>query len=246
MRRIPGWLMAQVAGWVDYNCNRAARPWVRLHRDMGWHINFFAVQAGVPMTGLFVPCSPSDVAELVAAYPLCWLVTGGADDRLATPLPLLPEQDPETGAVQSLLGHIPRRHPQCKALEVDSRATILCLGPQAYVSPRLVSKPQWGATWNYASCQFEVEVQFVPDETDHALSKLAKALEGKGPGAWTPELMGDRYEPLKAYIIAFRAHVRDARPRFKLGQDEDASTFEEIVDRHPDSQLADWMRRSRR
>lgn len=197
------------------------------------------------MTDLFVPRLQSDVSDLVTAYPLCWLVTGDAEDRYATPLPLLPEQDENSGAVKSLLGHIPRRHPQCKILQQDPRASILCMGPQAYVSPRLVSKDRWGATWNYAACQFNVDVEFVPDETDLALSRLAKALEGDRPDAWSPDQMGDRYEPLKARIIAFRAHVRNARPRFKLGQDEDPPTFKEITERHPDHELASWMRRSR-
>jgi transcriptional regulator len=196
------------------------------------------------MTSPFVPRDASDVTRLVEAYPLCWVVTGGADNRLATPLPLLPEVDAE-GVVDSLLGHIPRAHPQCKALESDPRASILSMGPQGYISPRLVSNLTWGPTWNYASCQFDVEIQFVPDETDNALSRLAEALEGSDAGAWKPEQMGDRYELLKTRIVAFRAHVRATHARFKLGQDENDLTFGEIVGGHADAELADWMRRSR-
>ena len=196
------------------------------------------------MASPFVPRAQSDVAKLVEAYPLCWIVTGGGADRLATPLPLLAEVDGE-GAVQSLLGHIPRAHPQCAALENDPRASILCLGPQGYISPELVSNPTWGPTWNYAACRFEVEVQFVPDETDAALSRLAGALEGWNADSWTPERMGPRKEELKKRIIAFRAHVRETHARFKLGQDENEVTFGEIVEGHADSELAEWMRRAR-
>jgi transcriptional regulator len=196
------------------------------------------------MTTPYEPRDPSDVTRLVEAYPLCWIVTGGAGDRLATPLPLLPEADDE-GVVRSLLGHIPRAHPQCVALEGDPRATILCTGPQGYVSPRLVSNPTWGPTWNYAVCRFEVDVQFVPDEIDAALSRLAEALEGSGAGAWTTGRMGPRYEQLKPRIIAFRAHIRETHARFKLGQDENELTFGEIVEGHADAELAEWMRRAR-
>jgi transcriptional regulator len=196
------------------------------------------------MTTPYEPRDRSDVTRLVEAYPLCWIVTGGAGDRLATPLPLLPEAGDE-GVVQSLLGHIPRAHPQRAALERDPRATILCMGPQGYVSPRLVSNPTWGPTWNYAVCRFEVDVQFVPDEIDAALSRLAEALEGSGAGAWTTDRMGPRYEQLKPRIIAFRAHVRETHARFKLGQDENELTFGEIVESHADAELAEWMRRAR-
>jgi transcriptional regulator len=196
------------------------------------------------MTNLFVPRQASDVAKLVDAYPLCWIVSGAADDRLATPLPLLAERDAD-GNVTALFGHIGRSNAQQAALERDPRAAILCMGPQGYVSPRLVANPTWGPTWNYGACRFEVDVEFVPDETDSALSRLAEALEGSGEGAWRPDRMGPRYEKLKQFIIAFRAHVREAHPRFKLGQDESEATFNEIIEGHTDRNLIDWMQRSR-
>jgi transcriptional regulator len=196
------------------------------------------------MTSPFVPSESADVARLVDAYPLCWVLSGGAQDRLATPLPLLAETD-EAGAAQSLFGHMAKGNPHCAALERDGRATILAMGPQGYISPRLVSNPTWGPTWNYAVCRFEVDVRFVPDETDAALSKLAAALEGNDPDAWTPDHMGDRYDQLKPRIIAFRAHVREAHARFKLGQDESEVVFGDIVGGLADRILAEWMIRAR-
>ena len=196
------------------------------------------------MTNPYRPRDPSDVAQLVAAYPLCWVVAGGPEGRLAAPLPLLAETDPN-GQVESLLGHMARVNPLRSALENEPRATILCMGPQGYVSPRLVSNPTWGPTWNYAACRFEVVIRFVPEETDSALWRLAEALEGDGPGAWTPDRMGDRYGQLKERIIAFRAHVRESDPRFKLGQDESDVVFSDIVESLADRTLADWMRQTR-
>jgi transcriptional regulator len=196
------------------------------------------------MTNPYRPRDPSDVAKLVEAYPLCWVVAGGSDRRLAAPLPLLAQTDPN-GRVESLLGHMARANPLRSALESEPRATILCMGPQGYVSPRLVSNPTWGPTWNYAACRFEVVIHFVPDETDSALWRLAEALEGNGPGAWTPDRMGDRYDQLKERIIAFRAHVRESDPRFKLGQDESDVVFSDIVETLADRTLADWMKQTR-
>jgi transcriptional regulator len=196
------------------------------------------------MTSPYVPRESADVARLVEAYPLCWVLSGGAEDRLATPLTLLSETD-EAGTVQSLFGHIAKANPHCPALERDGRATILAMGPQGYISPRLVSNPTWGPTWNYAVCRFEGDVRFVPHETDAALSQLAAALEGTDPGAWTPDCMGDRYHQLKPHIIAFRAHVRAQHARFKLGQDESDVVFADIVERLADRTLADWMNRTR-
>jgi transcriptional regulator len=192
----------------------------------------------------FLPREPSDVSDLVEAYPLCWIVSGSDADRHASALPLLPEQDPG-GRVASLFGHIARSNPQQQALERDPRATILCMGPQGYISPRLVSNPTWGPTWNYAICRFETEVSFVPEETDEALSRLAAALEGSERESWTPERMGERYHKLRRHIVAFRAHVLETHAKFKLGQDENDVVFGDIVGGLEDRTLAEWMLRSR-
>lgn len=192
----------------------------------------------------FVPRDPSDVVALVESYPLCWVVSDDGGNRFATPLPLLAEQDSE-GRLVSLFGHIAKSNPQQQALERSPRATILCMGPQGYVSPRIVSSPTWGPTWNYAVCRFETEVRFVPEETEAAVWRLAAALEGAGPGDWTPEQMGERYHQLKQRIVAFRARVLGMDARFKLGQDENDVVFNDIVEGLADRTLAGWMSRSR-
>ena len=119
------------------------------------------------MSNPFLPREDSDVADLVRANPLCWLVSGTADERFATPLPLLPETEGH-GAVTSLLGHFGRSNPHVAALQASPHATILSMGANGYITPRLVSKRGWGPTWNYAVTRFEVEVRFVPEENDGA------------------------------------------------------------------------------
>lgn len=193
---------------------------------------------------LFAPRDPADLSRLVQAYPLCWIVSCNGENRHATPLPLLAEQDAD-GRVVSLFGHIARSNPQQSALEQNPRATILCMGPQGYISPMLVSNPTWGPTWNYAVCRFETEILFVPEETDKAVSQLAMALEGAAPDSWTPERMGERYHQLKQRIVAFRAKVLETHAKFKLGQDENEMVFEDIVRGLDDRTLADWMVRAR-
>ena len=195
------------------------------------------------MSNLFEPRQGSDIADLVKAYPLCWVVSGDAGSRHATPLPLLAETD-EAGEVRSLFGHMARSNPQQAALESDPRAAVLCMGPQGYISPGLVgSNPTWGPTWNYAVVRFETEIRFGAEQNDAALWRLAESLEGN---AWTPERMGERYDKLKPRIVAFRARVLETHARFKLGQDENGTVFNEIVEGHPNRPLADWMRRSRK
>lgn len=195
------------------------------------------------MSSPFAPRSQSDVLALVQDYPLAWVVSC-EHNAPATPLPLLAECDGD-GRIVSLFGHFARRNPQVEALQASPKALILFQGPQGYVSGRLVSKQKWGPTWNYAVARFDVHIEFVPNEIDAALRALAAHLEAGQAEPWTVESMGERYEELQQYIIAFRAHVEHVDATFKLGQDETRETFQEIVAGHGNKDLTGWMRRLR-
>lgn len=195
------------------------------------------------MSSPFGPRSESDILALVQGHPLAWVISR-EHNAPATPLPLLAECD-GSGRIVSLFGHFARRNPQVEALKASPKALILFQGPQGYISGRLVSKERWGPTWNYAVARFDVRIEFVPNEIDAALRALAAHLEAGQAKPWTVERMGERYEELQQYIIAFRAHVEHVDATFKLGQDETWETFEEIVAGHSNKELTKWMRRLR-
>lgn len=185
----------------------------------------------------FAPRAPGDVLELIADRPLAWVISR---DFQATPLPLLAETDAR-GSLVSLLGHFARRNPQVAALQADERALILFQGPEGYISPRLVSNPTWGPTWNYAVVRIEAAITFVPQETDAAVRRLASHLERTHRNPWRVEEMHNRYAELLQHIVAFRARVLSMRATFKLGQDENDATFQEIVAGLAGGQLAALM-----
>ena len=191
---------------------------------------------------IYVPRSRDDVAELIREYPMGLVVSAGIEGHAVTPLPLLAEIG-EDGQVASLFGHIARRNPLADMFARDPHALIIFQGPQGYVSPGLVSNLTWGPTWNYALVTLEVEIVLLPEETEKALEALAIHLE---EGAWAPRQMGERYDQLRQRIIAFRAIVRSMEAKFKLGQDENPETFQEIVQGIDNPELARWMIRSGR
>lgn len=195
------------------------------------------------MTQLFQPRKTSHIADLIGDYPLAWVVSQGPGGHAASPLPLLAEAA-DDGTVRSLFGHFARSNPQVEVVARQPEAMILFQGPQGYIPPRLVSRQGWGPTWNYAVVRFDVEIALVPDENGAALARLAAALERDRPQPWRPDMMGARYDELAPRIIAFRATVRATHARFKLGQDEAADTFEEIVDGLGDGPLARWMKKT--
>ena len=198
--------------------------------------------------GKHVPASASDVTRLVRDYPFAWLVTMDGREFCATPLPLRPEVD-EQGVVVALLGHFARRNPHVELLRRHPRTLVLFMGPHGYISSSWLADRTRTPTWNYASAQYVVDVEFFDDAraTTDVVRDLVAAMESRRPAAWSIEDMGPRYERLVSGIIAFRAPVRERRVKFKLGQDERDSEYVDIVRALAASgqdELLEWMQRS--
>ncbi|MDM8010833.1 MAG: FMN-binding negative transcriptional regulator [Parasphingorhabdus sp.] len=189
------------------------------------------------MEPTFKPSAPQQIKQLIDEYPLAWLVSQDFD---ATPLPLLAEVN-DKGKLTSLLGHIALRNPQYAYLRDNPDALILFTGPQAYMSPNLLSDRDWAPTWNYAVLRMKVRVKFVPEETDYAVAQLVAQQESDQQTPWSSDEMGARYDQLAKYIIAFRATITTCDATFKLGQDETPDVFGELRDTHPDATLTRWM-----
>jgi transcriptional regulator len=188
----------------------------------------------------FTPRRPEDVAELVRSQTLALVVTRTAGRFFATPLPLLVETD-EAGAVTALVGHFARANPHAAAAEADPHALVLLLGPHGYIAPGWVSQEAWAPTWNYALAAFETRLEFLPELNDQVIRDLTTAMEGDGPDAWQVDSLGERYAKLLPRVIAFRAHVTQTTAKFKLGQDETAQSFGEILAALGDTPLARLM-----
>ena len=190
---------------------------------------------------MFEPSCEADILRLVDEYPLAWVVSAGACGFGASPLPLLAETD-SSGRIVSLIGHIAIANPQVSELRSFPLATILFTGPHGYVSPELVSKPDWAPTWNYATARFDVEVEFLPQETEELVERLVRRMEQDRPKPWTVLRMGPRYAQLARRIVGFRAHVKAVHGRFKLGQDESPRTLSDILSGLQDAALVRWMK----
>jgi transcriptional regulator len=188
----------------------------------------------------FEPRTEADLLQLIEEYPLAWVVSVGSSGYGATPLPMLAEPRPD-GKIASFLGHFALSNPHVAMLRSAPQATVLFMGPQGYISPELVTKPGWAPTWNYAVAQFDVQIELLPGENARALEKLVYWMERDRQVPWTIARMGDRYDLMVKQILAFRAHVRRARGRFKLGQDETPQTRTEVLKKLGNADLVRWM-----
>jgi transcriptional regulator len=194
------------------------------------------------MTSDFARYSPEDLRALIAEYPLAWIVPQGGPASAATQLPLLAEFA-DDGALVALVGHMSRQNPLLDVLCADGRATILFSGPHGYVSPSHAGLRNWGPTWNLTQLVVECAVEVLPDLTEEAIARLVEAMEPAGSDAWSAADLGERYTPMLARIIGFRAKVSAVTGRFKLGQDERPEVLRAILSTHGNAALVDWMGR---
>lgn len=184
----------------------------------------------------------SDVRALIEAYPLAWVCAGSGSTLDASLLPLVGVYD-ASGKLTDLIGHMAVGNPLYAALSGDPRATVLFRGPDAYISPEHAGRRDWGPTWNYAQLRIGAKIGFDADFTEHALVTLLGAVESGRAEPWHPAELGERYDPMLARIIGFRAKVTTLSGRFKLGQDETPETLNSILAKVPDDATKAWMRR---
>lgn len=201
----------------------------------------------------FAPRSDADLLRLVRQQPLAWVVSGSAaeDNFRSTLLPILVETDVD-GRVERLVGHFARSNDQYKLLMQNPRAVMLVLGTNGYISPSWMQDKTQAPTWNYASAQFFVDVDFFdePEAIEDHLRELVNTMEKQVPravaaAAWTVDDMGARYGSLAQRVIGFRATVRNVRAKFKLGQDERDDVFADIMTglaQGGRTELHTWMR----
>lgn len=174
--------------------------------------------------------SARDAARLLESAPLVWLVSGAGEDFRATLMPVRPVTD-DSGAVVRIQGHYARSNDQYRLLQRDPRAVVLALGAHDYVSPSWMADRTQAPTWNFASAQFVVDVEFHDDPARLRahLDDLVGAMEAGRDAAWTVDETAQRYEALARRIVGFDARVVATRGRYKLGQDDRDDVYADIV-----------------
>lgn len=173
--------------------------------------------------------SEADILDLVRRNPFAWVVSA-ASGFAATPLPLRPELD-DNGRLVGLVGHFARSNAQVGQLRAHGRALILFMGPHAYVSPSWMADRTQAPTWNFAAAAFACMLELFEDAPgiEAHLRDLIDAHEAGRPNAWSMGEMGPRYANLSRGVVGFRAVIQHRKAVFKLGQDERADVFPDIL-----------------
>ncbi len=165
-------------------------------------------------------------------YPFAFLTGCDSEKRpVATQVPVFIE---ENNGRKIMRGHIMRNTDHHKAFLHNENVLVVFTGKHTYVSATWYSNPYTPSTWNYMSVHARGVIRFVTDaELVDVLRTTSLHFENDDPQSTTvfdnlPTEYKDRV--IKA-IVAFEIEIKEMDTVFKLSQDRDAKSYQNIIAR---------------
>ncbi len=172
------------------------------------------------------------IAEFIKQHPFAFL-TGCDSEKwpVATQVPIFME---EREGQKVLSGHIMKNTDHHKAFLDNRYVLAVFTGSHTYVSGTWYSDPYTASTWNYMSVHVKGKIRFLEGAAlEEMLRKTSLHFEKNNPKSTTvydnlPESFKTRV--LNA-IVAFEIDVLEINNVFKLSQDRDAESYQNIINK---------------
>ncbi len=183
----------------------------------------------------------SDNKEVIAfmhANPFITLCGVDANNNpVATHVPtLIEERDDKI----FLLAHVMRKQQHTKAFAENPNVLAIFQGAHSYISASWYENKQVASTWNYQAVHAKGILRFSDEDSlRNLLTKLTERFENDPHSPALVQNMDDSYitDMMKA-IIAFEIEVTGIEHVFKLSQNRDEKSYENIIE-HLSEQHAD-------
>jgi transcriptional regulator len=169
------------------------------------------------------------VMDFMHSHPFALLSGCDAMSRpVATQVPVLLEN--RNGRLY-LLGHVMKNTDHYNVFLQNQNVLAIFTGPHTYVSASWYSNPQTGSTWNYITVHARGAIKFLDDSSLlKILRRLTSHFENDPTSPALVEKMPDEYiNRMLPAIRGFEIEVLELDNVFKLSQNRDAESFENIV-----------------
>jgi len=172
-----------------------------------------------------------EIRKLIAENSFATIVNCDGDVPVATHAPLrLVERESGPAVLQ---GHVARANPHWKLFESSQRTLAIFTGPHSYISPRWydhVNVP----TWNYMAVHVYGKPRVVSDavEIRALMGNLVATYEGgntAGTGYSIESLPEDFLASQLKGIVCFEISVDDVQASFKLSQNRNDASYENVI-----------------
>lgn len=181
----------------------------------------------------FREIDPEEIAAVIAAAPLGYVVANTAEGLIANHMPILVDKRGE------LVGHIALANDMHRLIAEGEEVLVIFRGVDGYVSPNFYpSKAEHHKqvpTWNYQVVHVHGTISFQHDENSKraAVGLLTREHERRinGEKAWRmADAPADYMTDMLGKIVAFRIAVTRTIAKSKLSQNRDSRDFEGAVD----------------
>jgi transcriptional regulator len=171
------------------------------------------------------------VLDFIHQHPFAMLIGSSDHAPVATQVPIL--IDERENERLFLRGHMMRNTDHHKALQQNSEALCVFSGAHTYVSARWYSNPQTGSTWNYMSVHARGKIRFLgePELLTILEQTTARFENDENSPALFRHLPKAYVDSLKNAIIAFEVEVRELENVFKLSQNRDEQSYDNIIEK---------------
>jgi transcriptional regulator len=178
----------------------------------------------------FKATNETEVLAFMKQHPFAMLIGNAENKAVATQIPLLFEERNEK---LFLLGHMMRKQDHQLTFEKNPNVLVVFTGPHTYVSATWYKDPHQASTWNYSSVHARGVISFLDQQgLENTLRKLTMHYEDHNPHSSTvfDNLPVDYRSNLMKAIVAFEIEVTSVEHVFKLSQNRDEESYENIVD----------------
>ncbi|WP_298153595.1 FMN-binding negative transcriptional regulator [Flavobacterium sp.] len=171
-----------------------------------------------------------EITDFINQYPFAF-ITGcdAAHQPIVTQLPLFPE---EKDGKKILRGHLMKNTDHHLAFMSNERVLVVFTGKSTYVSGTWYSNPYMASTWNYMSVHIKGSIRFLDD---HALEEVLRLtslhFENNNENSTTvyDNLPMAFKQRVMGAIVAFEIEVVEIDTVFKLSQDRDEKSYQNII-----------------
>jgi transcriptional regulator len=170
------------------------------------------------------------IKEFMTRYPFAFLSGCDSENKpVATQVPLFME---ERDGRKILSGHIMKKTDHHKAFLHNENVLVVFTGHHTYVSGTWYSHPHTASTWNFMSVHAKGIIKFLDDAALIELLRLTSLhFENYDQQSTTifDNLPSQYTRKLMKAIVAFEIEVKKIDTVFKLSQDRDYQSYQNII-----------------
>jgi len=171
------------------------------------------------------------ILDFVHQHPFAFITGCNENNKpVATQIPVFIEK---RGEKLYLTGHMMKNTDHHKAFEKNPNALCVFTGAHSYVSASWYVNQQQASTWNYMSVHAKGQLRFLDEQgLIEVLQKTSLHFENGNTASPTSydNLPAEYTAKLVKAIVAFEIEVESIDNVFKLSQNRDQQSYQQIVD----------------